>query len=162
MLRASGGPCILKELSDEEIAVDIEDALRLNACGVGVQVFIGGPFETKTIHNMTQLVDAGYRYGMPVLGVTAVGKELARDARYLRPRHPDPRRARRAGRQDLLLRATTSRQVTAGCPVPDRHGRRQEAARARRAHDGLQRRPAGRRGRGHGPQHLPVATPRWP
>ena len=82
-LRASGGPSILKELSDEEIAVDIEDALRLNAVGVGVQVFIGGPMETKTVHNMTRLVDAGLRYGVPVLGVTAVGRELTRDARYL-------------------------------------------------------------------------------
>jgi putative autoinducer-2 (AI-2) aldolase len=82
-LRASGGPSILKELSDEEIALDIEDALRLNACGVGVQVFIGGTMETKTVHNMTRLVDAGLRYGVPVLGVTAVGRELVRDARYL-------------------------------------------------------------------------------
>lgn len=83
-LRATGGPSILKELSDEEIAVDIEDALRLGACGVGVQVFVGGPMETKTIHNMTRLIDAGLRYGMPVLGVTAVGRELVRDAKYLR------------------------------------------------------------------------------
>ncbi len=83
-LRASGGPSILKELSDEEIALDIEDALRLGACGVGVQVFVGGPMETKTIHNMTRLIDAGLRYGVPVLGVTAVGRELTRDAKYLR------------------------------------------------------------------------------
>jgi 3-hydroxy-5-phosphonooxypentane-2,4-dione thiolase len=83
-LRASGGPSILKDLSDEEIALDIEDALRLGACGVGVQVFIGGPMETKTVHNMTRLVDAGLRYGVPVLGITAVGRELARDAKYLR------------------------------------------------------------------------------
>jgi putative autoinducer-2 (AI-2) aldolase len=82
-LRASGGPSILKELSDEEIAVDIEDALRLGVCGVGVQVYVGGPMETKTIHNMTRLIDAGLRYGVPVLGVTAVGRELTRDARYL-------------------------------------------------------------------------------
>jgi putative autoinducer-2 (AI-2) aldolase len=82
-LRASGGPSILRELSDEEIAVDIDDVLRLNAVGVGVQVFIGGPFETKTVHNMTRLVDQGLRYGVPVLGVTAVGRELTRDARYL-------------------------------------------------------------------------------
>lgn len=82
-LRASGGPSILKELSDEEIAVDIDDVLRLNAVGVGVQVFIGGPNETRTVHNMTRLVDQGLRYGVPVLGVTAVGRELTRDARYL-------------------------------------------------------------------------------
>ena len=82
-LRASGGPSILRELSDEEIAVDIEDALQLGVAGLGVQVFIGGPMETKTVHNMTRLVDAGLRYGLPVLGVTAVGRELTRDGRYL-------------------------------------------------------------------------------
>ena len=82
-LRASGGPSILKELSDEEVALDIDDALRLGACGVGVQVFVGGPMETKTVHNMTRLVDAGYRYGVPVMGITAVGRELTRDSRYL-------------------------------------------------------------------------------
>ncbi|MBF0284901.1 MAG: 3-hydroxy-5-phosphonooxypentane-2,4-dione thiolase [Magnetococcales bacterium] len=84
VLRASGGPSILKELSNEEVALSMEDALRLNAAAVAVQVFVGGEFETKSIHNMTRLVDAGLRYGVPVLGVTAVGKELVRDAQYLR------------------------------------------------------------------------------
>jgi len=84
VLRASGGPSILKELSNEEIAVDVEDALRLNASAMAVQVFIGGEFETQSVTNMTQLVDMGYRYGMPVLGVTAVGKDMARDAKYMR------------------------------------------------------------------------------
>jgi 3-hydroxy-5-phosphonooxypentane-2,4-dione thiolase len=84
VLRASGGPSILKELSNEQIAVDIEDAVRLNVSAVAVQVYIGGEFETQTIHNLTRLVDQGNRYGIPVLGVTAVGKELTRDARYLR------------------------------------------------------------------------------
>jgi len=84
VLRASGGPSILKELSNEEIAVDMEDALRLNAAAVAVQVFIGGEYETKSVHNMTRLVDAGNRYGVPVLGVTAVGKDMARDAKYMR------------------------------------------------------------------------------
>jgi len=84
VVRASGGPSILKELSNEEIAVDIEDALRLNASAMAVQVFIGGEYETQSVANMTQLVDMGYRYGMPVLGVTAVGKDMARDAKYMR------------------------------------------------------------------------------
>ena len=84
VLRASGGPSILKELSNEEIAVDIEDALRLNASALAVQVFVGGEHETKSIHNLTRLVDAGNRYGVPVLAVTAVGKELVRDAKYFR------------------------------------------------------------------------------
>jgi putative autoinducer-2 (AI-2) aldolase len=84
VMRASGGPSILKELSNEHIAVDMEDALRMNVCAMAVQVFIGGEFETQSVNNMTRLVDAGNRYGMPVLGVTAVGKDLVRDARYMR------------------------------------------------------------------------------
>ena len=84
VLRSSGGPSILKELSNEEIAVDIEDAIRLNVSAMAVQVFIGGEQETKSVHNMTRLVDVGNRYGIPVLGVTAVGKEMVRDAKYMR------------------------------------------------------------------------------
>jgi putative autoinducer-2 (AI-2) aldolase len=84
VLRASGGPSILRELSDERIAVDMEDAVRINAAAVAVQVFIGGECETQSVRNMTRLVDQGQRYGVPVLAVTAVGRELTRDARYLR------------------------------------------------------------------------------
>ena len=84
VLRASGGPSVLKELSNEQIAVDIEDALRLNAAAVAVQVFIGGEYETQSVHNMTRLVDTGTRYGIPVLAVTAVGTEMKRSARYFR------------------------------------------------------------------------------
>jgi 3-hydroxy-5-phosphonooxypentane-2,4-dione thiolase len=84
VLRASGGPSVLRELSDERIAVGMEDAARINAAAVAVQVFVGGEFETQSVRNMTRLVDAGQRYGIPVLAVTAVGKELTRDARYLR------------------------------------------------------------------------------
>jgi len=84
VLRASGGPSVLKDLSNEQIAVAMEDAVRLNAAAVAVQVFIGGENETQSVHNMTRLVDEGQRVGIPVLGVTAVGRELVRDARYLR------------------------------------------------------------------------------
>src|SRR5437879_8030255 len=84
VLRASGGPSILKELSDEQIAIDIEDAARLNVAALAVQVFIGGEHETQSVHNMTRLVDLGLRFGIPVMGVTAVGKQLTRDAKYLR------------------------------------------------------------------------------
>jgi putative autoinducer-2 (AI-2) aldolase len=84
VLRASGGPSILRELSDEQIAVSMEDAARINASAVAVQVFIGGQFETQSVRNMTRLVDESQRYGIPVLAVTAVGQELTRDARYLR------------------------------------------------------------------------------
>jgi putative autoinducer-2 (AI-2) aldolase len=83
-LRVSGGPSILKELSDEEIAVDMEDAIRCNASALAVQVFIGGQFESKSVINMTKLVDRGSRYNIPVMAVTAVGKELARTPRYFR------------------------------------------------------------------------------
>ncbi|MFL5705113.1 MAG: 3-hydroxy-5-phosphonooxypentane-2,4-dione thiolase [Ktedonobacteraceae bacterium] len=84
VMRASGGPSILKELSNEEIALDIEDALRMNVAALAVQVFIGGEFETRSVHNMTRLVDMGLRYGIPVMAVTAVGKDMTRDARYFR------------------------------------------------------------------------------
>ncbi len=84
VLRASGGPSVLKELSNEQIAVDIEDALRLSVSAMAVQVFIGGEYETQSVHNMTRLVDLGNRYGIPVLAVTAVGKQMTRDAKYLR------------------------------------------------------------------------------
>jgi len=84
VMRASGGPSILKELSDEQLAIDIEDAARLNVAALAVQVFIGGEHETQSVHNMTRLIDLGLRYGIPVMGVTAVGKQLTRDAKYLR------------------------------------------------------------------------------
>lgn len=84
VIRASGGPSILKELSNEEIAVDIEDAIRMNASMLAIQVFIGGEYETRSVHNMTRLVDQGLRYGIPVMAVTAVGKDMVRDAKYFR------------------------------------------------------------------------------
>ena len=84
VLRASGGSSILKELSNEGIAVDVEDCMRLNVCAMAVQVFIGGEFEKASIMNMTRMVDIGTRYGIPTLAVTAVGKDMARDARYFR------------------------------------------------------------------------------
>jgi putative autoinducer-2 (AI-2) aldolase len=117
VLRASGGPSILKELSNEEIALSIEDALRLNAAALAVQVFIGGEHETRSVHNLTRLVDAGQRYGVAVLAVTAVGRELTRDARYMRL----------ATRICAELGATYVKTyyvedgfdtVTAACPVP--------------------------------------------
>ncbi len=84
VLRASGGPSILKELSDEQLALDIEDGLRVNAAALAVQVFIGGEYESQSVLNMTRLVDLGNRYGMPVLAVTAVGREMERNAKYFR------------------------------------------------------------------------------
>ena len=84
VLRASGGPSILKELSNEQIAISIDEAVRLNAAAMAVQVFIGGENETQSIHNMTRLVDMGNRHGIATLGVTAVGTDMVRDAKYIR------------------------------------------------------------------------------
>jgi putative autoinducer-2 (AI-2) aldolase len=84
VLRVSGGTSILKELSNEDIAVDIEESVRLNVCAMAVQVFIGGEHERESIINMTRMVDLGTRYGIPTLAVTAVGKDMVRDARYFR------------------------------------------------------------------------------
>ena len=84
VIRASGGPSILKELSDEQIAMDMEDCIRLGVCATAIQVFIGGQFESRSVVNMTRLVDAGLRYGIPAMAVTAVGRELERNAKYFR------------------------------------------------------------------------------
>ncbi len=84
VLRASGGPSILSDLSNEQIAIDIDEAIRLNVAAMAVQVFVGGKMETQSVHNMTRLVDMGNRYGIPTLGVTAVGKEMGRDVKYMR------------------------------------------------------------------------------
>ena len=117
VLRASGGPSILKELSNEQMAVDMEDAVRLNVSAVAVQVFIGGEFETQTVHNMTRLVDAGLRYGIPTLGVTAVGKAMTRDAKYLRLAC---RICAELGTQVVKTYYVSEgfETVTASCPVP--------------------------------------------
>lgn len=84
VLRVSGGTSILTELSNESLAVDVEDAIRVNASAMAVQVFVGGEYERQTITNMTKMVDLGTRYGIPTLAVTAVGKDMERDARYFR------------------------------------------------------------------------------
>ena len=83
VLRSSGGQSVLKELSNELVAVDVEDAVRLNASAMAVQVYIGGEHEHQSIGNLVKVVDAGNRYGIPTLAVTGVGKELVRDAKYL-------------------------------------------------------------------------------
>ena len=118
VLRASGGPSILRdELSDEQIAMDMGDAVRLNAAGVGIQVFVGGEHETRSIHNMTRLVDAGLRVGMPVMGVTAVGKTMTRDAQYFRLAC---RMIAELGAQYVKTYYVDDgfETVTASCPVP--------------------------------------------
>ena len=82
VLRASGGNSVLKELENETVAVDIEDAIRLGVSAMAAQVYIGSDFEHKSIKNVIDLIDTGQRYGIPTLAVTGVGKDMARDARY--------------------------------------------------------------------------------
>lgn len=117
VLRASGGPSILKELSNERIAMDMADAVRIDAAAVAVQVFVGGEFETQSITNLTRQIDAGLGVGIPVLGVTAVGRELVRDARYL---GLATRIIAELGAQLVKTYYCESgfEQVTAACPVP--------------------------------------------
>lgn len=83
VLRVSGGTSILSELSNEGLTCAMEDALRLNASGVALSIFVGGKGERESLLNLSKLVDEGERFGMPVLAVTAVGKEMTRDDRYL-------------------------------------------------------------------------------
>ncbi len=83
VLRVSGGTSILSELSNEDLTVSMEDAIRLNVSAVALSIFVGSEHERQTLANLAKLVDAGEQYGIPVLAVTAVGKDMARDARYL-------------------------------------------------------------------------------
>ena len=84
VLRVSGATSIVGEdLSKETITVSIEEAIRLNASCLALSIFVGGKYEHQSLTNLAKLVDEGEKYGIPVLAVTAVGKEMARDARYL-------------------------------------------------------------------------------
>ena len=82
VLRVSGGTSILKELSHEGLTVDIDDCIRLNVSAITLSIYVGGEGERESLLNLAKLVDWGERYGIPVLAVTAVGKDMARDARY--------------------------------------------------------------------------------
>ena len=85
ILRVSGGTSVVGgDLANEGITTSIKDALRLNVAAVGLSVFIGSEYERQTLLNLGKLVDECEEYGIPVMAVTAVGKELEkRDARYL-------------------------------------------------------------------------------
>ena len=83
VLRMSGGTSILRELSAEGLTVAVEDAIRVNASAITLSIFVGSEGERETLLNLAKLVDAGEKHGIPVLAVTAVGKEMTRDARYL-------------------------------------------------------------------------------
>jgi putative autoinducer-2 (AI-2) aldolase len=108
---------VLTDLSNEEIAVSIDDAVRVDAAALAVQVFVGSENETKSIKNLTTLVDQGQNVGIPVLAVTAVGRDMVRDARYFRL----------ATRMSAELGAAFVKTyyvedgfetITAACPVP--------------------------------------------
>ena len=85
ILRVSGGTSVAgKDLAHEGITTSMEEVIRLNACAVGISIFVGTDYEHDSLLNLTKLVDEGERYGMPVMAVTAVGRELEkRDDRYL-------------------------------------------------------------------------------
>ena len=85
ILRVSGGTSIIgKDLAHEAVTTSIEEILRLNAAAVGVSIFVGSDYEHESLMNLADLVNRCENYGIPVMAVTAVGKELEkRDARYL-------------------------------------------------------------------------------
>lgn len=85
VLRVSGCTSMVgKDLANEELTTSVEDIIRLNAAAVGISVFIGSDYEKETLRNLTQLVNKCEKYGIPVMAVTAVGKEMEkRESRYL-------------------------------------------------------------------------------
>jgi putative autoinducer-2 (AI-2) aldolase len=116
VLRVSGGTSILKELSNEGIVAAMDEAVRLNAAGVALSIFVGGEHERESLLNLAKLVDDGQRFGIPVLAVTAVGREMARDARYL---GLACRIAAELGASFVkTYYCEEFEQVVGGCPVP--------------------------------------------
>ncbi len=83
VMRCSTGATVLKDLSNEVIGVTVQEALALNAAAITTQVCIGAEYEKETLANLAALINEGNQYGLPTLGVTAVGKEMVRDSRYL-------------------------------------------------------------------------------
>jgi 3-hydroxy-5-phosphonooxypentane-2,4-dione thiolase len=117
VLRVSGATSIIGEdLSKETITTSIEEAIRLNASCLALSIFVGSKYEHQTLANLAKLVDEGEKYGIPVLAVTAVGKEMSRDARYL------GLACRVAAELGVHVVKTyycdNFEQVVEGCPVP--------------------------------------------
>ncbi|MEK6733030.1 MAG: 3-hydroxy-5-phosphonooxypentane-2,4-dione thiolase [Candidatus Omnitrophota bacterium] len=84
VLRVSGGNSIIgDDLSNEAITVSVKDAIRLNVSAVALSIYVGGKYEHQTLKNLATLISECEEYGIPVLAVTAVGKDMARDAKYL-------------------------------------------------------------------------------
>ena len=84
-LRVTSGSSMLQDdLSHEVVAVNIEDAIRMNADCMAVQTFIGGDGQLSSIDNLSQVINAGMRYSIPTMGVCAVGKDMARTGRFFK------------------------------------------------------------------------------
>lgn len=117
VLRVSGGNSVLEDdLSNETLITSVEECIRLNAAGMAMSVFIGSEHQHQTIANLGKLVDEAERYGIPVLAVTAVGKEMVRDARYL---GLATRIAAEMGAHIVKTYLCDGfERVVAGCPVP--------------------------------------------
>jgi putative autoinducer-2 (AI-2) aldolase len=118
ILRVSGGTSIVGEdLANEELTTSIEEIIRLNVQAVGLSIFVGSKYEKQTLTNLSALVDECENYGIPVMAVTAVGKELAkRDARYL---SLACRIAAELGARVVKTYwCEDFEKVTTGCPVP--------------------------------------------
>ena len=76
-MRVSGGATVVgKDLANETIVTPVKEAVKQNAIGVGVSVFVGSDYETQTVTNLANVVSEAHDYGLPVLGITAVAKEL--------------------------------------------------------------------------------------
>jgi 3-hydroxy-5-phosphonooxypentane-2,4-dione thiolase len=117
VLRVSGGTSIVGEdLSNETITTSIEEAIKLNASCLAISIFVGSKYEHQTLASLSRLVDEGEKYGIPVLAVTAVGKDMIRDARYL------ALACRVAAEQGAHIVKTyycdNFESVVEGCPVP--------------------------------------------
>ncbi len=117
VMRASGGNSILSELSNETIAVAMDDAVRMGVSAMAAQIYIGAEYEHKSITNVIRLIDEGMRVGIPTLAVTGVGKDMARDARYF---GLATRIAAELGAHYVKSYFVEEgfERVTAGCPVP--------------------------------------------
>ena len=117
VLRCSGGQSILTELSRELIAVDIDDAIRINAAAITTQIYVGAEYEHQSIKNLVQLIDTGNKYGIPTMAVTGVGADMKRDERYF---GLATRIAAELGAhyvKSYFIEQGFER-VVAGCPVP--------------------------------------------
>jgi 3-hydroxy-5-phosphonooxypentane-2,4-dione thiolase len=84
IMRVSGAVSVLGDLTNESIVTSVKEVVRLNASAVSMSVFVGTPNENKSLTNLSKLVDECEEFGIPVMAVSAVGKELEkREARYL-------------------------------------------------------------------------------